>query len=133
MKVKGVEGGRAWAYSSYSQRYRRKLPSPLKGPGGWGRPYLPLPQVWRVQFLVRAVQAKITLTTDRARGAALPALAPGVELAHAGDGGRVGAATADVHNVFAAQRLNYAGPIHGVFVVMAQFPVVACAASKKII
>ncbi len=66
-------------------------------------------------------------------GAAGPAHAPRGELAHAGDGGRVGAATADVHNVFAAQRLNNAGPIYGVFVVMAQFPVVACDTSKKII
>ena len=66
-------------------------------------------------------------------GAAIPALAPGVELAHAGDGGRVGAATADVHNVFAAQRLDNAGPIHGVFIVVAQFPIVACDTSKKIL
>ncbi len=87
-----------------------------------------------VQFLLPKVQAEVTLSPERGGGAAaIPALAPGVELAHAGDGGRVGAATADVHNVFAAQRLNNAGPIHGVFVVMAQFPVVACDTKEDVI
>ncbi len=84
--------------------------------------------MWAYSSYSHQYRRKIPSTplTGGPGAAALPALAPGVELAHAGDGGRVSAATADVHNVFAAQRLNNPGPIHGVFVVMAQFTVVAC-------